>query len=114
MAVVGTVLVVVLAGCSGEGSPPAASTSAATGRVGFCVGIDAAHPAGSRVTVVFKRGSETLGSIDSQAAILVSIAVTPGKVSITVDDVEMSVLGVGAGGTAYASSGTGCPSPPTS
>ena len=101
---VATVCLGGLTACAREDAPPVADA-----RVGFCVGIDKAHPADGRATVTFKRGDEILGEVSNVVTGAVSIPVTPGEVTVYVDGTEVVSLGVLAGGKAYSSSGTGCP-----
>lgn len=93
-----------LAACAQEAASPAADATA-----GFCVGIDKAHPANARATVTFKRGGQTLGTVSNVVTGPVTVSVTPGEVTIYVDDKAAATLTVSAGTKAYASSGTGCP-----
>ena len=69
-----------------------------TNELGFCVGVDAAHPADGRATVTFKRGDEVLGEMISNVVTgSVSMPVTPGEVTVYVDGAEVVSLGVLAG-----------------
>lgn len=101
---VGAVCLGGLVACARAEAPPVSDA-----RVGFCVGIDEAHPADGRATVTFKRGDEVLGVISNVVTGSVSMPVTPGEVTVYVDGTEVVSLGVLAGGKAYSSSGTGCP-----
>ena len=93
-----------LAACSQEAAEPAADATA-----GFCVGIDKAHPADARATVTFKRGQHILGTVSNVVTGPVTVAVTPGEVTVFVDDAAAATLTVSAGNKVYARSGTGCP-----
>ncbi len=99
-------IVVCLAGltaCAQETSPPADATA------GFCVGLDKTHPADARATVRFTRGDVTFGSINIAVTGPVEVPVTPGEVTVYVDDTVAATMTVSAGNTVYARTGTGCP-----
>lgn len=103
----GIVLSVCLGGltaCAQEATPPVADATA-----GFCVGIDKGHPANSHATVTFKRGDQTLWTVRTMVTGPVAVPVTPGEVTVYVDETAAATLTVSAGNKTYASSGTGCP-----
>jgi hypothetical protein len=99
-----------LTACSHDaGGQQAATTSS---RVAYCVGVDKAHAEGSSVMVSFMRGSAILGQVGGAVTGPVSVGVTPGDVTVVVDGKNVATMTVGLGTTAYATSGTGCPSSP--
>jgi molybdopterin-binding protein len=93
-----------LVACGHDSEPPAPNATA-----GFCVGVDGAHPAQARATVTFTRGDQILGTVSNVVTGPVSVPVTPGEVSVYVDDTSAASLSVSAGGQVYATSGVGCP-----
>jgi len=72
------------------------------------VGIDKTHPAGSRATVTFKRGDQTLGLMILMMTVPGSIPVTPGTVQTFVDGEPGGTMTVTQGAASYIRTGTGC------
>jgi hypothetical protein len=103
-ALAGTLCLGGLTACGREAAPPAPDATA-----GFCVGVDKAHPANDRATVTFKRLDQILGTVSNVVTGPVSLRVTPGQVTVYVDETATATSSVSAGNRVYASSGAGCP-----
>jgi hypothetical protein len=98
----------VLSGCAA----PVSSASPAQGRIWYCQGVDAAHPAGSLATVDIALGNDTLSTLTVQVPGVADVKVPPGAITVRVDAKPVASLEVADGGTSSSQAGSGCPAAP--